>query len=119
MRAKSQHQSYGCQKLANFRVIIIFNILIYIVALLSAVPAKKVYITTLIWYNDTNCQVWIRGVENNCFHNFSSFIKYYDIKYSMVRPVEHSISTPFWANWDQSNPYDTIYLAIHNNKAVS
>ena len=37
----------------------------------------------------------------------------------MVRLAKHSISTPFQANWDQSSPYDTIYIAKYNDKAVS
>ena len=37
-------------------------------------------------------------------------MKLYDKKHNnnMARLAKHSTSTPFWANWDQSNPYDTI-----------
>ena len=38
----------------------------------------------------------------------------------MVRPVKHSISTTtFWANWDQSNSYETNYPVTYNDKVVS
>ena len=31
----------------------------------------------------------------------------------MVRPVTHSIFTPFWANWDQSNAYGIMYIETY------
>ena len=37
----------------------------------------------------------------------------------MIRLAKHSISTPFQANWDQSNPHDTNYLATYDDKAVN